>query len=316
MSRIRNVKPEFFRHEQLQELEAKHPGLFPMLTFAGLWTASSKNGVFPWKPRNLHLDILPFLTFDMGETLSILVIAGFVKRFEVDGKQYGFIPTLREHQTISGQESKQASKYPDYVPNTDWEVRGKVEGSDREVREKADLGLRTLDLGHRTEELPPAPETPKTEPKPVPAVDKYDDTQGPHFACVARWFRAMTTATGIPILPDERDFLAGRELLASLGGDTATLDRLTDYYFANWRGIWWARDKTTGKPDFSFRSFKAHATELIGKISEPKRNEPKSWSTASAPVADEEIITPEQMAAVKSKLRGKGLPLIVAGGQA
>lgn len=172
MSRIRNVKPEFFRHEQLQELEADHAGLYPMLTFAGLWTASSKNGVFPWKPRNLHLDILPFLAFDMEDTLGLLVNAGFVKRFEVDGKRYGYIPTLKEHQTISGQESKQAAKYPDYVPNTDWEVIGKVEGSDREVREKADLGLRTLDLGHRTKDIGVTPtEAVSATPSPPEKTD-------------------------------------------------------------------------------------------------------------------------------------------------
>jgi hypothetical protein len=39
VARIRTVKPGFFRHEGLQELESLHPGAHTMLVFAGLFTA-------------------------------------------------------------------------------------------------------------------------------------------------------------------------------------------------------------------------------------------------------------------------------------
>lgn len=112
MARIRSIKPEFFRHEALQDLEESNPGKHCMLVFAGLWTISDKNGVFECKPRHIKLDILPFMSFDMEETLSALIGAGFFQVFEADGKRYGFIPSFRNHQRISGQENQSDAKFP------------------------------------------------------------------------------------------------------------------------------------------------------------------------------------------------------------
>ena len=72
MARIRTVKPDFFRDEDLQDLERANPGKYTMLVFEGLWGHCDKNGNFEWKPRTLKLDILPFLDFDMADTLEVL----------------------------------------------------------------------------------------------------------------------------------------------------------------------------------------------------------------------------------------------------
>jgi hypothetical protein len=66
------VRPEFFRHEGLQDLERNNPGKYPMFVFEGLWTKCDRQGAFEWKPRSLKLDIFPFLEFDMADSLSIL----------------------------------------------------------------------------------------------------------------------------------------------------------------------------------------------------------------------------------------------------
>jgi hypothetical protein len=112
MARIRSFKPEFFRHEKLQDLELENPGKYPMLVFEGLWSLCDKNGVFLFKPRHIKLDILPFLPFDMAETLKILEDSNFIIRYTVDNKEYGYIPTFLKHQRISGEEGKQPAKYP------------------------------------------------------------------------------------------------------------------------------------------------------------------------------------------------------------
>lgn len=91
MTRIRTVKPEFFRHEALQDLEIANPGKYPMMVFEALWGHCDSKGRFEWKPRMLKLDILPFLAFDMAETLSILDAGGMVRRYSVGGKEYGDI---------------------------------------------------------------------------------------------------------------------------------------------------------------------------------------------------------------------------------
>ena len=112
MARIRTIKPEFFRHEGLQDLEAAHPGKYAMMVFAALWGHCDKRGRFRWKPRSLKLDILPFLDFDMTEAMALLAQAGFVRRYEIDGAAYGVIPTFETHQRISGKEAQEPERYP------------------------------------------------------------------------------------------------------------------------------------------------------------------------------------------------------------
>jgi hypothetical protein len=115
MARIRTIKPDFFRHEGLQDIERDNPGQHVMLTFAGLWTLCDKAGRFEWKPRTIKLDVLPFLEFDMGTTLLLLERFSYVRRYEVDGKVYGCIPSFGEHQRINGKESQEPARYPEPV---------------------------------------------------------------------------------------------------------------------------------------------------------------------------------------------------------
>lgn len=113
MARIRTIKPEFFRDEDLQDLERANPGKHIMLVFAGLWGHCDKTGAFEWKPRTLKLDILPFLDFDMDETLNILQSAGFLQRYSVDDRNYGYVPTFLKHQRISGKEAQEPRRFPE-----------------------------------------------------------------------------------------------------------------------------------------------------------------------------------------------------------
>lgn len=112
MSRIRTIKPQFFRNEELNDLEDQFGNLKPMLVFAGLWTVCDKNGVFLYKPRSLKLDILPFLNFDIVQTLEILEKKGFINTFTVDNVKYGHVIRFSDHQRINGSEAQEESKYP------------------------------------------------------------------------------------------------------------------------------------------------------------------------------------------------------------
>lgn len=119
MARIRTCKPDFFRHEQLQELEKQHPGLRPMLVYEGLWTQADREGRFPWKPKTLALDILPFLqdthggTISMEAVMALLAAEGFILRYTVAGVEYGAVVEWHRHQLVSRDEP--ASEIP--APN-------------------------------------------------------------------------------------------------------------------------------------------------------------------------------------------------------
>lgn len=91
----------FFRHEGLQDL-----GPVPMLVFAGLWCQSDRDGRFEWRPRQLKLDILPFLDFEMSGVLDQLATHDFIRRYEVGGELYGYIPTWDKHQFVNNRETK------------------------------------------------------------------------------------------------------------------------------------------------------------------------------------------------------------------
>lgn len=142
MARIRTIKPDFFRHPDLQDLELVNPGSCVMLVFAGLWGHCDKAGVFEWKPRMLKLDILPFLPFDMTATLELLEQSGMVIRYTVDGKDYGLVPTFTEHQRIGGKEATDPEKYPDQsgkYPGSNGEATG-IAGREGKGREKEGKG--------------------------------------------------------------------------------------------------------------------------------------------------------------------------------
>jgi hypothetical protein len=147
MARIRTIKPEFFRDEELQDLQAKHPALHPMLVFAGLWTVADKAGRFEWKPRTLHLDILPFLDFDMVQTLALLEQAGMVVRYTVEGKEYGLIPTFGKHQRITGKEAQSPERYPGPEQGSTREAPGKHPGAQERKGKRKGKDIFPADAG-------------------------------------------------------------------------------------------------------------------------------------------------------------------------
>lgn len=103
MARQRLVKPDIFQHEELHRAEAD-TGLPLRLAYIGLWTQSDRRGCFFWKPGTLKLNILPFDSCDFTAVLSALETHGFIFRYTVAGKEYGWVPTLPRHQTFNKNE--------------------------------------------------------------------------------------------------------------------------------------------------------------------------------------------------------------------
>lgn len=135
MARIRTIKPEFFRHEGLQDLEEANPGCHVMLVFAALWGHCDKLGRFEWKPRTLKLDILPFLSFDIAETLAILEGAGMLTHYVSGGKEYGEVANFSKHQRITGTEATEPEKHPGPTAENTLESTRKHRGNSLETTE-------------------------------------------------------------------------------------------------------------------------------------------------------------------------------------
>lgn len=106
MARIRTVKPEFFKHEEIYQAEIEEK--LPLrLAFIGLFGVCDREGRFKWRPNQIKLDILPYDKVDFSLVLDALATRGFIEEYESeDGERFGFIPTFLDHQVINNRESE------------------------------------------------------------------------------------------------------------------------------------------------------------------------------------------------------------------
>ena len=101
--RIRSIKPEFFLHEGLAELE-KSTKLPVRVAFAGLWCAADREGRFKWQPRKLGVQIVPYDEVDFSRVLHALATRGFVRQYSSGGEEFGYIPGFARHQVVNNRE--------------------------------------------------------------------------------------------------------------------------------------------------------------------------------------------------------------------
>lgn len=93
MSRIRSVHPGFFSDEDLVTVSA-----FARLLYIGILVEADDKGVFPWKPLTLKMRVLPVDNVDMEALLSELEAINAIRRYQMDGKEYGAVRNFRKFQ--------------------------------------------------------------------------------------------------------------------------------------------------------------------------------------------------------------------------
>lgn len=109
--RIRTIKPEFFNHDGLYDLE-QETGLPIRVAYAGLWCAADREGRFEWQPRRLKPKLLPYDNLDFSRVLDALATRGFIVKYELDGVVYGHIPSFSSHQVINNRERESTLPNP------------------------------------------------------------------------------------------------------------------------------------------------------------------------------------------------------------
>ena len=114
--RIRCVKPEFFKHECLFDLE-RETGFPIRIAFEGLWCAADREGRFKWRPRSLKTEIVPYDDCDFSRVLDALMTRGFIRHYSVNGEEYGLIPSFKDHQHVNPREAP--SQIPEPIEFTD-----------------------------------------------------------------------------------------------------------------------------------------------------------------------------------------------------
>lgn len=106
--RIRQVRPDFFKNENVANLT-----MAARLGFIGIWILCDKHGHFEWRPRILKSDIYPHDMLDFEAILTELQERGFINKYIVDGKEFGQVNQWENFQHIGLKESQMELVYPE-----------------------------------------------------------------------------------------------------------------------------------------------------------------------------------------------------------
>jgi len=92
--RARNVKPGFFKNEELPALE-----FAGRLLFIGLWLLADKRGLLEDRPLRIKAEVFPYDDVDVHSLLTQLARHGFILRYEVEGKRFIQVVNFLKHQS-------------------------------------------------------------------------------------------------------------------------------------------------------------------------------------------------------------------------
>lgn len=93
MARARNIKPGFFKNEDLAELKPE-----VRLLFIGLWTLADREGRLEDRPKRIKAELFAFDEFNVDSMLNELQAMKFCIRYEVGGSRYISITNFVKHQ--------------------------------------------------------------------------------------------------------------------------------------------------------------------------------------------------------------------------
>ena len=138
--RIRNVQPKVFQNYELDDAEFQMN--LPLFKFlVGLWCHADREGRFVWDTRKLQAHIFPYRPqVDITAMLGVLEQQAVIAKYEIDGKEYGWLPTFTEYQYLSRNEPQSILPAP---PN-------EGSGSVTRVLPERSVVRRTKDEGHQT----------------------------------------------------------------------------------------------------------------------------------------------------------------------
>lgn len=145
MARIRSIKPEFFKSEDVSALPFR-----ARLTWIGIWTQCDDQGRTKDNVKLIKADVWPLdpvSLADIEEDLTTLASHGRIARYEVDGRAYLEITNWGDHQRISNPSKPkhpaplstgEASRRPHVALTEPYHGEGKgEEGKGGDARERA-----------------------------------------------------------------------------------------------------------------------------------------------------------------------------------
>lgn len=94
MARARNIKPGFFKNEDLAECSP-----WARLCFIGLWVLADRAGRLEDRAKRIKGELFAYDSVDVEPLLKELARFGFIVRYEVDGRRFIQVTKFLEHQS-------------------------------------------------------------------------------------------------------------------------------------------------------------------------------------------------------------------------
>lgn len=127
MARARNIKPSFFKNEQLVELP-----MATRLLFVGLWTLADREGRLEDRPKRIKMEIFPGDDVNVDRALSELHNHGFIQRYESKAGRCIEVINFAKHQNPHHKEAASTIPKPEiHTPMHDGEIQGSTPTSRR-----------------------------------------------------------------------------------------------------------------------------------------------------------------------------------------
>lgn len=191
MARSRNIKPGFFKNEQLAECQP-----LARLLFAGLWCLADRAGRLEDRPKRIRAEILPYDDGSVDEMLNELHKNGFIIRYSHEGQ--GFIQVVNFHKHQNPHCKEPASSIP--APDLHGASTVQEQGKNHESTEQARLIPDSLNL------IPDS-----LNPVPLSNDNGCDQGKPDHLpACPHREVLDLF-ASKLPTLPQPRTWEGQRE---------------------------------------------------------------------------------------------------------
>jgi len=106
--RARNIKPGFFKNEDLADCD-------PMarILFAGLWCMADREGRLEHRPKRIKAELLPYDNCNVDKLLNQLSNKGFIQIYSVNNQNYIQILKFGLHQNCHIKEAASTIQAPD-----------------------------------------------------------------------------------------------------------------------------------------------------------------------------------------------------------
>jgi hypothetical protein len=99
MARQRVLHPNFFVDEKVVQVSA-----FARLMFQGMWCLADREGRLERKPLRLKMQLFPADAVDGEALICELEAVDLVRRYDIDGAAYVWIPGFKKHQHVHPKE--------------------------------------------------------------------------------------------------------------------------------------------------------------------------------------------------------------------